>query len=242
MNKFLPNVLASVVMILLTACGGSAGGDIEVADIKTAAFVSAPAAASPEIPIQSAEKSAQISLQSSNAPLVAGSTFVIEPSRPGVSLDLFSAEVRVAVDKLDTDRAAPLQWMATFKNAPRRHAVVIIIDVGAKAQTASVVHSVLPSDSANQLSPTEHKRAACLGAQSYSTSAYYKAETAYSEATEAMAVGMAIGTPNDQVYARLDQLQAEEDQMAPDQRDLRYLARLAIRDQRYRALEACAAG
>jgi len=131
---------------------------------------------------------------------------VIEASRDGLPLQLFNDEVRLAVDKLDTNRAA-----------------------------------TLPASADDELSPAEHKKAACLGQDTYKMADYYKIVDAYYAATEAIAAGLPPGTPHEEVYRALDRLRDEEALMSPDQGDQRYAARIALRDRRASELEKCAA-
>ena len=180
-----------------------------------------------------------------------GTVIEFAPSSPKLTLDQFSDEVRAAMNARESQTGLALQWSASFhRNKTSRRAYVTVVAAGLdqsptvaamNTSTIGVAYATASSSFSTDsgLSAQQMKEAVCAGGSAATYEQYYAVTSAYSEATEAIAVGLSAGTSRDVVRERLIQLQEEEALMAADQSERRMAVRMATRDQREKALRQC---
>lgn len=188
-----------------------------------------------------------------------GSVIEIISTGANVTLDQFAGQVRQSMDVLEGEVGITLQWVALFHSSKGvRHAYVTVVDVGkGKASVATEddddsVSSEYDDDSVTSeystsatssmddtMTPEQVKEVACVGGSASNLDEYYKVMRDFDDATEALAVGMAIGTSREMVDTRLHQLLNEEMHLPEVVSAARANARFAVRDQRYVAKREC---
>lgn len=188
-----------------------------------------------------------------------GSVIEIISTGANITLDQFAGQVRQSMDVLEGEVGITLQWVALFHSSKGvRHAYVTVVDVGkGKASVAteddddsasseydddsvtSEYSTSATSSSDDTMTPEQVKEVACAGGSASNLDEYYKFLRDFDDATEALAVGMAIGTSREMVDQRLDQLLNEEMHLPAAVSAARANARFAVRDQRYVAKREC---
>ncbi len=193
------------------------------------------------------------------APPLAGSVIEITASRANLNLGLFSDEVRLALDNLATRSGTQLQWIARFparKGVQHAYVTVVAVHSGAVVANAfsnsssrasgkeddQFAHTDGKSAKAFVLSPEQLRELICVRGSANSQEQFYQAMQAYDDATEAMAVGLVVGTSRELVTTRLYQLQDDEVLLPIFESEARKEARSAIRQKRYESLSKCRQG
>lgn len=188
-----------------------------------------------------------------------GSVIEIISTGANITLDQFAGQVRQSMDVLEGEVGITLQWVALFHSSKGvRHAYVTVVDVGrGRASVAgeddddsasseydddsdtSEYSTSATSSSDDIVTPEQVKEVACAGGSASTLDEYYKFMRDFDDATEALAVGMAIGTSREMVDQRLNQLLNEEMHLPDAVSAARANARFAVRDQRYVAKREC---
>lgn len=179
-----------------------------------------------------------------------GSVIEIISTGANITLDQFAGQVRQSMDVLEGEVGITLQWVALFHSSKGvRHAYVTVVDVGkGKASVVteddddsvtSEYSTSATSSMDDTMTPEQVKEVACVGGSASNLDEYYKVMRDFDDATEALAVGMAIGTSREMVDTRLHQLLNEEMHLPEVVSAARANARFAVRDQRYVAKREC---
>lgn len=193
----------------------------------------------------------QTSASIATATTLIGTVIEFAPSSPKLSLGQFSDEVRAAMNALESQVGLALQWHASFHSNKRSSRAYVTVVAAGREQLPTVADmntstnglayatasSSFVADSGP--SPLQMKEALCAGGSAATYEQYYAATAAYHAATEAMAVGLPAGSDSGAVNDRMNQLYFEETHMSDDQIDFRREARMAIREQRHKALRQC---